>query len=43
VCEPQKPDRCLLGVGAGLSVDFTLHITLFYNDAVMPPNYSAVP
>lgn len=40
VCEPTR--GCLLGVGAGISIDFAVQLTIFYN-APAPEDFSAVP
>lgn len=40
VCEPTR--GCLLGVGAGVSIDFVVYVTIFYNEPA-PSEFTAVP
>jgi hypothetical protein len=40
ICEPTR--GCLLGVGAGVNIDFDVYVTVFYNMRA-PDEFSAVP
>lgn len=43
VCDPRYPDRCFLGVGLGLSIDFTARVAIFYNGAPVPDDFKFTP